>query len=202
MLEIVNLRYLRFGPLSLTVNAGECVVLSGSSGTGKSLFLRAVSDLDADHKSDILRLFELDWAQTAPFLWRRSVGYLPSQSQWWAESVRDHFLNPDPVGFSALGLPDTAMNWLVNRLSAGEKQRLAFLRLLDRSPRALLLDEPTANLDPKTTELFEAEVLRLRKEKGFPVLWITHSAEQAKRVADRHWIMNQGRIHEANNANV
>nr|HQU89867.1 ATP-binding cassette domain-containing protein [Denitromonas sp.] len=78
------------------------------------------------------------------------------------------------------------MGWQVGRLSSGEKQRLALLRAIAHQPRALLLDEPTANLDPDTTAIVETWLTGLARRHSWPVLWVAHDPAQIKRVADTH----------------
>jgi ABC-type sulfate/molybdate transport systems ATPase subunit len=81
----------------------------------------------------------------------------------------------------------------VNELSTGERQRLGLVRALALDPRVLLLDEPTAALDQAATGRVEAE-LRRYLEGGAAILMVTHSAEQAGRMARRSWRMEQGRL--------
>jgi ABC-type iron transport system FetAB ATPase subunit len=84
----------------------------------------------------------------------------------------------------------------VTRLSSGEKQRLALLRLLANQPRVLLLDEPTANLDPQNTRRVEAMIAAYREARGAAVVWISHDREQAARVCDRHYIVVDGALQQ------
>jgi ABC-type iron transport system FetAB ATPase subunit len=73
----------------------------------------------------------------------------------------------------------------VSRLSSGEKQRLALLRALSVGPEALLLDEPTANLDADSTAGVEAWLTGIARGKRLPVLWVAHDNNQIERVAQR-----------------
>lgn len=82
------------------------------------------------------------------------------------------------------------------RASTGERQRLALLRLLSNRPEALLLDEPTAALDPKNVAAVETLVADYRREHQVPVLWVSHDPEQIARVANRHFRVEDGRLHE------
>ena len=79
------------------------------------------------------------------------------------------------------------------RLSSGERQRLALLRLLSRNPKALLLDEPTANLDDVNQQRVEALVEAYRQAHGAPVLWISHDVAQQRRVATRRLTIEDSR---------
>ena len=90
-----------------------------------------------------------------------------------------------PLPLARLGLNEGILTQPITRLSSGEKQRLALLRLLANQPRVLLLDEPTANLDPQNVQRVEAAIEAYRREQGAAVLWVTHDRQQAVRVAGR-----------------
>jgi sulfonate transport system ATP-binding protein len=174
--------------IALAVSPGEVVCLSGVSGSGKSRLLRAIADLDP-HEGEI-RLGSTRQTEIPAHRWRRAVMLVPAESQWWFDTVGEHL--PAPAierlaeDLAALGLPRAALGWAVDRLSSGEKQRLALLRALARGPRALLLDEPTANLDHETTLATERWLRDRIRGEGLAVLWVAHDAEQIRRVGDRH----------------
>jgi len=180
------------GPLDLEIGAGTCVALWGASGAGKTLLLRALADLDP-HGGDVW-IDDLAQAEMTGPAWRRRVGYLPAESGWWALTVGDHFPDGAPAGLDGLGLSVDALGWDVERLSTGERQRLALLRLLAARPDVLLLDEPTANLDPDTTARVETLVARYREEHSAAVLWVSHDAEQRARVASRTLTIADGAL--------
>ncbi|VFQ43537.1 ABC transporter ATP-binding protein [Desulfoluna butyratoxydans] len=171
------------GPVRLTVPAGTCVGVSGPSGIGKSSLLRAVADMEPHDGRVCLGATDRDALCASE--WRRMVGLLPSESAWWADGVAQHFLTPEAVCPEALGLREEVLTWPVKRLSSGERQRLSLLRLLDRRPRALLLDEPTANLDGESTRRVESLILDYAQTHRAPVIWVGHSVDQLNRVAQR-----------------
>jgi len=195
MLRVANIARPGLAPASFSVDASECVALSGPSGSGKSLLLRAIADLDPNEGEAYLD----DRARSdmpAPE-WRRQITYLPAEPGWWAERAGDHF--PDTgtseVLASRLGLPNDIFQAPVTRLSTGERQRLALIRCLGVHPRFLLLDEPTAALDPTNCTAVESLLEDIRKE-GTGILWVTHDADQAKAVAVRHLTMIKGELRE------
>lgn len=192
MLELIDLSTPLVGPVSLRVGAGECVTLSGPSGSGKTRLLRAIADLDP-HEGEV-RLDERPATRIAPALWRRQVQLLPADPLWWAETVGAHFTAFDAGAAAALGFAPDVAGWPVERLSSGERQRLALLRALDRGPRALLLDEPTANLDEDNIARVERLVEDYRRAHGVAVIWISHSAVQRARVARVHHRLEGGRL--------
>lgn len=192
-LIIKQLRTRHIGPLDLELGHGECAAITGPSGAGKTLLLRAIADLD-DHRGKVsfdgiashdLRAHE----------WRALVGLLPAESQWWYERIGDHFatgVNEALLG--ELGFDPEVMDWEVARCSTGERQRLGLLRLLQQEPKVLLLDEPTASLDTTNTGRVERLIDRLRREQGIIVLWVSHDTAQASRVATRKIEVIDGRL--------
>ncbi len=195
LLAVESLCALHLQPASFTVGAGECVCLAGPSGAGKTILLRAIADL-IPHRGDA-RLDDQWCSRMKPTAWRRQVGYLPAESGWWADRVGDHFDNPDREAFAALGFPPDVLDWEIGRLSTGERQRLALLRLLANAPRALLLDEPTASLDPDSVARVEGLLRDYRQRHRAPVLWVSHDREQRARVANRELVLEEGIVREA-----
>ena len=196
----------KLGPYSLDIAAGECVSLSGPSGSGKSLLLRAIADLDP-HEGHVL----LDGTQSenipAP-QWRKKVCLLPADSQWWFDDVGSHFTahtsshasthtSTDTCPyFEPLGFKQKVLDWQVSRLSSGERQRLALARALMNRPDVLLLDEPTASLDPKSIRNVEELVANYQRETGAAIVWVSHDADQRARVSSRHYHLESSGLQE------
>jgi ABC-type multidrug transport system ATPase subunit len=195
MLETRSLRRLHVGPIDLQIEDGACVSVAGRSGSGKSVLLRMIADLDP-HEGDALLDGKACSAMPAP-AWRRLVTYVAADSGWWADGVGDHFAaDVDlPSLLAEVGLDPQAASWTVARLSTGERQRLALLRALSPGNRVLLLDEPTSGLDAGSTDLVEA-LLRARMARGTAVLLVTHDPEQALRMASRNYLLDDGRLQE------
>ncbi len=186
LLELKQLQTACGPPIDLAIQAQECICLSGPSGVGKSLLLRAIADLDPYSGQIWLNETPIEAIQ-AP-LWRRQVGLLTAESGWWQERVGEHFLEDHPqlpTFLQALGLPWEALNWNVHRASSGERQRLAMARLLTNHPLVLLLDEPTANLDPASTQKVETLIKQYQAQHQAAILWVTHDQEQARRMGDK-----------------
>lgn len=191
MLSIQGLNQPGIQPFSLDLNVGECVALTGPSGSGKTLLLRAISDLDPNQGSVFLNRVNRD-NFTAPE-WRRAVGYLASETGWWTDDVGGHFPDHECAGalLPKLGIIPDALNWQVARLSTGERQRLALARLLLVRPCVMLLDEPTTGLDPDSEALVE-NILCQRLALKTSIIIVTHSTDQARRLAVRHFKMVAG----------
>lgn len=173
------------------------MTLAGPSGSGKTVLLRAVADLDPHEGTAYLDGQDAQGVSGPE--WRRRVGYLPAESHWWADTVGEHLTDPSVELLTALDFEPTALNWSVTRLSSGERQRFALLRLLNHQPQALLLDEPTANLDPANTARVESVLANYRQHHQAAVLWVSHDPQQAARVALRHFEIRRGAIVASDN---
>ena len=194
-LRVDNLCLHDVGPFNLEVENGACIGLSGPSGSGKSLFLRAIADLEV-HTGSVY-MDGKEQAQIPAPDWRRQVGLLPAESMWWFDTVGEHFSSVDDASnLKRLGFDSDVWGWPVSRLSSGERQRLALVRLLENRPRLLLLDEPTANLDEGNTQRVETLIHDYRFESGAAVLWVGHQKAQLERIADRIIGLSAGRLTE------
>ena len=200
MLRIQNLKRTGLSPVTFDLSPGTCSTIEGPSGAGKTLLLRAIADLDPSEGLAELEGRTRD-AMSAPE-WRKLVCYLPAEPGWWAETVGEHFRKREEVMplLSRLGLDTDALDRPIRLLSTGERLRLALARALVRSPKVLLLDEPTGPLDSQATAALE-ELLRERQDQGAALLWVTHDPDQAIRVGGKRFYMAAGQLapHEASN---
>lgn len=188
-LRAEGLRSGPLGPLDIRVEAGACLGVSGPSGSGKSLLLRALADLDP-HDGEVW-LDGLAQAATPPTDWRRRVTWVAAESVWWADTVGEHFRAPDQSAWADLGFAPEVAGWEIRRLSSGEKQRLGLLRALQSRPAVLLLDEPTSALDRVNTERVEALIADYRADTGAAVVWVSHDPAQLDRVADARFLLGE-----------
>lgn len=195
-LRTANLRSALAGPFDIAIDQAQCLAITGSSGSGKSLFLRMIADLDPNDGE-----VWLDGHPRSGFRapdWRKQVAYAAAESGWWHDTVADHF--PDVPAARAiaerLGLKAELIDGPVLRLSTGERQRLALARTLLRDAPVLLLDEPTGPLDENAVSLAET-LLRERLAGGTAIVMVTHDPAQAARLGDIHLVMRSGRLHPA-----
>jgi ABC-type iron transport system FetAB ATPase subunit len=183
------------GPFTFDVHAVECIAIQGPSGAGKSVLLRMLADLDP-HDGDALLDGRPASAMSAPD-WRAAVVYQAAEPAWWEATAGAHFADADrpfvDATLAALGMSTALLDTEIERLSTGERQRLALVRSLARRPRVLLLDEPTAALDPDAVARVEA-LLREQLAGGMAVLIVTHAGEQARRLAQRTFRLEQGTL--------
>jgi putative ABC transport system ATP-binding protein len=195
MLQVRDLRTNILKPASFSLSAGQCVAVRGPSGAGKTLLLRAIADLDPNE--GLVTLDGRDRSTIVGPEWRRLVGYVPAEPGWWADTVGEHF-GEWAAAFAFvrdLGLSEETKGWPITRLSTGERLRLALIRALMMRPKVLLLDEPTAALDAAPVAAVEA-LIGARVRAGLAVWWVTHDAQQAKRVAHRRLVVEGGQLRE------
>ncbi|MGE5507451.1 MAG: ATP-binding cassette domain-containing protein [Chitinophagales bacterium] len=190
--------------VSFTAAAGEVLALLGPSGAGKSTLLKLVNRLIEPESGEVL-LDGTDIRKLDPTVLRRRVGMVFQQPAMFEGTVRDnlaygprlHRLPFDEK--TAVALMEAVRlepAWLDNparSLSGGEQQRVALARCLALAPDVLLLDEPTSALDPAAAAGVEELILSLQRARRLTVLWVTHSVEQAARVADRVLALSGGR---------
>lgn len=176
----------------LSIAAGHCASLSGPSGSGKTLLLRAIADLD-DNQGTV-RSGSIVRDRVSGPAWRRAVGYVAAESHWWQPRVGDHADDWPETLLQRFGFGADVLDWEIQRLSSGERQRLGLIRTLAQAPRGLLLDEPTANLDDENTARIEAFIADWRDETSGWVLWVSHDPEQRLRIASGHYVITAGKV--------
>ncbi|HVI53779.1 MAG TPA: ATP-binding cassette domain-containing protein [Luteibacter sp.] len=183
------------GPFTFTVPQGQCLAITGASGSGKTVLLRMIADLDP-HEGKVV-FAGTDRASLPAPAWRRLAGLVPARSGWWADTVGEHFPSAREAEWQALAaellVPKALFARSIEDASTGERQRLALIRALLAAPRLLLLDEPTASLDPVSTRAVET-VVSQRIAAGTTVIWVTHDAAQAGRVGHMALQMRSGGV--------
>lgn len=204
----------RYGPRQvlgideLEIRQGEILALVGPSGAGKSTLLRLLNFLEPPSQGTIDFLgeridperqpsLELRRRVTTvfqrPVLLRRTV-YQNVRYGLQLRGQRDGAGQIDRV-LEEVGLVDLAQAQ-ARTLSGGEAQRVALARAMVLQPDVLLMDEPTANLDPYNVGLIERIVTRLNREAGTTTVLVTHNVFQARRLAHRVALLLEGRIVE------
>jgi putative ABC transport system ATP-binding protein len=189
-LTVKRLRSKIAGPFELSLGVGTCAAITGPSGSGKSLFLRMIADLDPNEGE--VWLNDRERASMPAPAWRKQVAYVSAESGWWADVVIEHFpanrRSEIATLLSCLGLRVELLDAPIAQLSTGEKQRFALARALLPSPPVLLLDEPTGPLDEESVVRVEA-LLRQRMATGTSILLVTHDPNQAERLGNQRYRM-------------
>ena len=196
--------------VDLEIMPGEIVALIGPSGSGKSTMLQIAGLLDRPSKGEILlddmKCSKLgDGMRTA--LRRDYLGFVYQYHNLLADfDATENVMLPQLIaGVDSRTAREKAC-WLLERLglskrlkhrpaelSGGEQQRVAIARALANSPKLLLADEPTGNLDPKTSESVFLELLSIVKETGLSALIATHNFELADKM-DRKVKLHDGKL--------
>jgi phosphate transport system ATP-binding protein len=208
--------------VSLPVRQGEVLSLIGPSGCGKTTLLRSLNRLTELTSSATLRgrilLDDVDIKAIEPTLLRRRVTMVFQQPNPFPMSVFDNIAYVireqgsrrmrkkalEPAVHSALdraGLLEEVKDNLDHpalKLSGGQQQRLCIARALAAEPEVLLLDEPCSALDPKSTQVIEDLIVKLRDDVA--VVIVTHNLQQAYRIADHVAFMYLGDLVEYNSA--
>ena len=194
-LLIASLKSALAGPFDLELPAGSALAISGASGSGKSLFLRMIADLDPNEGR--VELNGVARSSVPADDWRRRVPYVAAESGWWAMTVSEHFEGGVREKARALaerlGVGALQFEGPVDRLSTGERQRLALVRGLILEAPVTLLDEPTGPLDPVSTAKVEA-VIAERVTAGAIVILVSHDPAQGARLGARRLRMVERKL--------
>ena len=184
--------------ISLSVKSGECVVLTGLSGCGKTTVTRLVNGLAPSHYpgafSGSVRIDGKDISRLSTWEIGRLVGSVfqdPKSQFFYGLSAREIRERTD-AAIEALQL-SRLKDRAVDILSSGEKQRAAIASVYAMKPKAFVCDEPTANLDAAGTRQL-AQTLRQLKEQGFTLLIAEHRIDWLMGIADRFLYLRDGRI--------
>jgi tungstate transport system ATP-binding protein len=207
-LQQVTMRYGTRTVLSvprLTINTGEAWALIGPSGAGKSTLLRILCLLEQPTSGSVLYASQV-LPHTIPLAIQRQIALvfqrplLLDTTVWRnvAYGLKLRGQRDDQrvaAMLQQLGLQHLA-HTRATTLSGGEMQRVAVARALVLRPQVLLLDEPTANLDPGNVALIEQAVVQLRREHGTTIVLATHNLHQARRLATHAAMLLDGMLIE------
>ena len=194
--------------VSFSVPVARFFTILGPSGSGKSTLLRCLNRLVEPTSGRV----EIDGAPAAAVPvqeLRRRVGMVFQTAALFDGTVVDNLLygprlrheHVDDTGFARallerVGLPRGFAEKAVGELSGGEAQRVSLARALAHRPEVLLLDEPTASLDPSASAQVERLLLELAAEHDMTYLFVSHDLEQARRLGDRGLLLVDGRVVE------
>ena len=209
-----NLEVLR--GVDLRVMSGEVVALVGQSGAGKSTLLQIAGLLEQPSSGEILfddkKCSKLKDKERTE-LRRDFIGFVYQYHNLLPDfNAVENVMLPQLIAGMPYHTAEERAKWLLSRmkldkrfkhrpseLSGGEQQRVAIARALANSPKLLLADEPTGNLEPKTSEIVFGELLSVVKETGLAALIATHNFELAAQM-DRKVCLSEGKLSEQNSA--
>ena len=195
--------------LTLSVEKGEFVTIIGSSGCGKTTLLKTVNALVTPVSGEVfvdgknIREFDL-------ITLRRNIGYAIQGSVLFPHMTvekniafvpnllnkRDKERTRQAVRkwMKIVGLEESMLSRYPNQLSGGQQQRVGIARALAASPDLLLMDEPFGAVDEITRASLQDEILRIHKETGITVLFVTHDINEALKLGTKVLAMNEGEV--------
>jgi branched-chain amino acid transport system ATP-binding protein len=189
--------------VNIDVREGEVVTLLGRNGAGKTTTLRAIMGLTGRRAGSIRFEGRETIGLRSDLIGRAGIGYCPEERGIFASlDVTENLLLPPVVRPGGLDL-ETIYRLFPNlkerarspgtKLSGGEQQMLAIARILRTGARLLLLDEPSEGLAPVIVQQI-GQMIREIKARGFTVLLVEQNFRFAQTVADRHYVMENGRV--------
>ena len=189
--------------VDFAVDSGEVVTLLGRNGAGKTTTLKSVMGMVPKRRGSVRFRGEELIDRPSNLIARRGLAFCPEERGIFASlTVAENLLLPPVVQPGGLGT-DAIYELFPNlrergrspgtKLSGGEQQMLAIGRILRTGARLLLLDEPTEGLAPVIVRQIGATIRRLKAE-GFTILLIEQNFRFASTVADRHYVMERGRV--------
>ncbi|MHB8086226.1 MAG: ABC transporter ATP-binding protein [Dehalococcoidia bacterium] len=194
--------------INLEIERGEMFVVIGPTGAGKTTLLRLIDLLDRPYSGEIyVDGINITDMHTDTVNTRRKMAIVFQKPVVFNGTVFENIAYPlkmrgikgreigprvgrllDTVGLAGYGKRKA------RTLSGGEAQRVALARAIIADPELLLLDEPTANLDPHSVKLIEELVMEFNKSKGVTVIMATHDMQQGRRLASRAAVLMQGEL--------
>lgn len=209
--EKTNLQITALDEVSVKIDDGQFIGLIGHTGSGKTTFLQLISGLIKPKSGTVYLdgedIFEKGFDTT---VLRSKVGivFQYPEHQLFEETVfKDVCFGPKNLGldkkeielraYEALkqvGIEDEAFYQSPFDLSGGQKRRVAIAGVLAMKPKVLILDEPTAGLDPQGRKEILGLVAKLHKENGITVILVSHSMEDVAEYVDRIIVINKGKI--------
>ena len=197
--------------ISLTINPGEFAAIIGHTGSGKSTLIQFFNGLLKPTLGDVFfdgqNIFEKGYSLKSL---RTKVGLVfqyPEHQLFETDVFKDICFGPKNMGLSKeeiearaekamtlAGLDESYKDKSPFELSGGEKRRVAIAGILAMEPEYLILDEPTAGLDPQGRDEILDHVKMLNRETGMAVVLVSHSMEDVARYADRLIVLNQAKL--------
>jgi putative spermidine/putrescine transport system ATP-binding protein len=197
--------------VSFSMKEGEFLTFLGPSGSGKTTTLQMISGLVSPSRGEIL----LEGKQLVPLPpYKRDIGVVfqnyalfphmtvaknvgfPLEARGVASAERMKLIDET---LEVVGLPGMNDRYPA-QLSGGQQQRVALARAMVFRPRLLLMDEPLGALDKKLREQIQLEIVRLHRELGMSIIYVTHDQEEALLMSDRIAVFNRGKIEQMSTA--
>ncbi len=197
--------------ISFVVESGEFIGLIGHSGSGKSTLVQQLNGLEKPTSGTITvgeRVITGKNADTKGLCFEVGLVFQYPEQQLFAETIyQDIAFGPSNMGLSQkeidlrvrtamelVGLPFSMADKSPFAVSGGQKRRVAIAGVLAMEPGILILDEPTAGLDPKGRDEILDSIRRIHKHMGMTVILVSHSMEDVAKYCDRLLVLNEGEL--------
>lgn len=196
--------------INLTINEGEIIGIMGHTGSGKSTLITHLNGLLKPTSGEILFNGKNIWQENIRKI-RFDIGlvFQYPEYQLFEETIaKDIAFGPKNMGLDDaeiekridkamefVNLPKSLKEKSPFELSGGQKRRVAIAGVIALEPKILILDEPTAGLDPKSREEVLEQILNYHKEKNASIVFVTHSMEDLATTVDKIVVMNKGKKH-------
>lgn len=197
--------------INLAINTGEFIGVIGHTGSGKSTLIQHLNGLIKPTSGQVLFKGEDIWADGYNLRsLRTKVGLVfqyPENQLFESDVLRDCMFGPKNEGLSEdeaktrareallqVGIPEELFAASPFELSGGQKRRVAIAGVLAMEPEVLILDEPTAGLDPAGRDEILGQIAALREKRGITVVLVSHSMEDMARYAGRLIVVQDGKI--------
>ena len=197
--------------VNFSIESGEFIGVIGHTGSGKSTLIQTLNGLIKPTGGQVLLEGHDIWAEPKKIrAVRFKVGmvFQYPENQLFEETVlKDISFGPGNMGLTAaeiekrarnaakfVGLPDALLEKSPFELSGGEKRRVAIAGVIAMDPDVLILDEPTAGLDPAGRDVLLSQLLSYHAQRHNTILLVSHSMEDVARVADRVLVMNESHL--------
>ena len=197
--------------INLAIEEGQFIGIIGHTGSGKSTLIQHFNALMQPTEGKVLFEGEDIWGEKYDRRALRSkVGLVfqyPEHQLFEADVLSDAAFGPKNQGLSKeeaeararealaqVGFPEKFYGHSPFELSGGQKRRVAIAGVLAMNPKVLILDEPTAGLDPKGRDEILDQISYLHEERGITIILVSHSMEDVARYADRLIVVNDGKI--------
>lgn len=197
--------------VSFSINKGEVIGVIGHTGSGKSTLVQMLNGLIKPSSGSIFIDGKDIWAKPKKIRevrFKVGIVFQYPEYQLFEDTVeKDIAFGPTNMNLSQseipervkqasafAGLPDELLQKSPFDLSGGEKRRAAIAGVIAMDPEVLILDEPTAGLDPMSREKLLKQISKYHKDRGNTILIVSHSMEDIARISDRVLVMNKGKM--------
>ena len=194
---------------SLAVSEGEFLTVIGRSGCGKTTMLKLINGLLMPESGEVI-VEGKNLKDTDLIALRRSIGYVIQNKGLFPHMTVEKNITYVPVIsgkkkkaenhelavklMGIVGLDPKMLSRYPAELSGGQQQRVGIARALAANPHILLMDEPFGALDEITRQTMQDEILKLQKELGLTIVFITHDIREAMKLGDRVLVMDVGEV--------